>query len=146
MGQYRGDGGVGGMCLFRSSSKCSAHLVHCRSVPWIVFPSLSLTGRIGLLYLPVSFQVMSHRCFVLLVAAASSASSARLSVYLRLSALALLFTSLLACVKSSCALAFAALVRLLFTATFRSFHSWILRKVSAVIHSFCWCLLGPTTS
>lgn len=123
-------GGFGGTSMFRSSSKCSAHLCSCHSVPRMVFPSLSFIGRSGLLYFCDSFLVVSYNCFLLLLAAASSASPARLSMYLHLSALALLLTSLLASVKSSCALAFSALVHLLFTAAFICSLSWILHRAA----------------
>ena len=52
-------GGFGGAGLFRSSSKCSAHLSSCCSFPMIAFPSLSFTGRSGWQYLPDSFLVVS---------------------------------------------------------------------------------------
>ena len=58
----------------------------------------------------------------------------------------LFFTYLLTSAYSSCAFAFAVLVRLLFTAVFFSFRIWTLRKVSTEIHSFCCGVLGPTTS
>lgn len=117
-------GGFGGTSMSRSSSKYSAHL--WSSEDGVSF--LVLIGRSGLLYFCDSFLVVSYNCFMMLLAAASSASSARLSMYLRLSALALLFSSLLASVKSSCAVAFSALVHLLFTAAFICFLSWILRR------------------
>lgn len=94
----------------------------------MVFPSLSFIGRSGLLYFCDSFLMVSYNCFMLLLAAASAASSARLSMYLCLSALALLYSSLLASVKSSYAVVFSALVHLLFTAAFICFLSWILRR------------------
>ena len=37
----------GGSSLFKSSSKCSAHLLSICSVPIMLFPSLSLTDRSG---------------------------------------------------------------------------------------------------
>ena len=90
---FRGFCGAG---LFNSSSKCSAHLFSSPSMPWIVLPFLSLTGRSGQLCLPDSFLLMLYSVFKPFLAAALSPSSVRLSMNLRLSALALFFTFLLA--------------------------------------------------
>ena len=58
----------------------------------------------------------------------------------------LLFTSLSTAVYSSCALALAALVRLLFSTVFLSLLVSSLWMVSAEIHSLCWVFFLPRTS
>ena len=57
-----------------------------------------------------------------------------------------LFTSLSTAVYSSCALALAALVRLLFSTVFLSLLVSSLWMVSAEIHSLCWVFFLPRTS
>ena len=78
--------------------------------------------------------------------AASSASDARLSKYVCLSARILLRVALWACPYSSWALAFSALVRLLFTAAFFPFRPCNDWMDSGEIQSLWLCLLGPSTS
>lgn len=67
-------------------------------------------------------------------------------MYFLLSALMLYFTSLFASVYSVCALAFSALVRLLFRAVFFSFLFSTFFSDCTDIHSFLLCLCGPSTS
>ena len=63
-----------------------------------------------------------------------------------LSAFMLFLTVLFASVYSSCAVAFAALVRLLLIAPFFSFLTCTLLRVSAEMQSFCWYSFFPRTS
>ncbi len=60
---------------------------------WLISVVLVTSDNKGLL-LPVSFLVVSYSCFMLPVAAACSATSARLSIYLCLSVPTILFPSL----------------------------------------------------
>ena len=53
-------GGARGAGRLSVSLKCSAHLALCSSSPGMVFPSLSLTGRLGLLFFPDSALVISY--------------------------------------------------------------------------------------
>ena len=110
-----------------------ARLLSCCSVPVMLLPSLSFTGRSGLLYLPASFQLA-----LLLLPDVDEVAFVQFYT--------LLYLSLLAIVCSSCACASAILVRLLFTADFSSFRTWILRQVSAVIQCFSYCFFRPTMS
>lgn len=103
--------GFRGTGRFRSSSRCSAHRSSCRSVPRMAFPSLSFTGHSGLLY----FCKVSWWCHTAVLCCYWLLLSWPPRPGCQCTALALLFTSLLASVKSSCALAFSALVWLLNT-------------------------------
>ena len=87
-------GGARGAGRLSVSLKCSAHLALCSSSPGMVFPSLSLTGRLGLLFFPDSALVISCSLFMFHWPAAVSASLVSSSVWLLLSFLALFFTCL----------------------------------------------------
>ena len=89
------------------------------------------------LYFHASFLVISYSCFMFPWAGASSASLARSSMKFSFSVFTLFVTALFASVYSSCAVAFAALVRLLLIAPFFSFLTCTLLTVSAEIQSFC---------
>ena len=73
------------------------------------------------LYFPANVLVMSYSCFIFPWADASSASLCRSAMKFSLSVFTLFLTALFASVYSSCAVAFAALVRLLLIAPFFSF-------------------------
>ena len=129
-----------GLGLLSSSPKCSAHLLFvysCQDSPIFISDFLNF---------PANFFVVSYSCFMFLLAAALSASSASPSTKSRLSVLTLFLTSLFAAVYSFWAAAFAALVRLLLTAPFLSFLICIFLIVSAEIQSFCCGFLLPSTS
>ena len=88
-------GGARGAGRLSVSLKCSAHLALCSSSPGMVFPSLSLTGRLGLgFFYPDSALVISYSLFVFRSPAAVSASLVSSSMWLLLSFLALFFTCL----------------------------------------------------
>ncbi|VDP39840.1 unnamed protein product [Schistosoma curassoni] len=128
-------GGFSGPGRFKSSLKCFTHLFRCSSMLVITLPSLISTGRSGLRRFPESFFVMSHSALMFPFLAAFFAIIARSSTYLLLSVSLLLFTCLFTSVYSVCALAFSALVPLVFIAAFLFLLAWILSSVSAVIHS-----------
>ena len=107
-----------------------------RSTPAV--PFLYLIGHSDFLNFPANFFVVSYSCFMILLAAALSASSASPSTKSCLSVLTLFLTSLFA--------AFVALVRLLLTAPFLSFLICIFVIVSAEIQPFCCGFLLPSTS
>ncbi|VDO83318.1 unnamed protein product [Schistosoma margrebowiei] len=111
-------GGFSGAGRFKSSLKCSTHLFRCPSMLMITSPFLFFTGRSGLRRFPESFFVMSYSCLMFPSLAAFSAVFARSYTYLRSSVLMLFFTCLFATVYSACALAFSALVPLVFIAAF----------------------------
>ena len=90
-GMSRGSWSAG---WFKSSEKCSFHLLSCSWTVVRSLPCLSLTGLSACWHLPANVLVMSYRPFRFLCAAASSACLARLSMWPLLSALMLLFTSL----------------------------------------------------
>ncbi|KAK2173967.1 hypothetical protein NP493_840g01043 [Ridgeia piscesae] len=138
-------GGFWGGGRFSSSSKCSLHLFNLSSSLVSTLPFLSLIGLSVRLYFPANFLVISYSCFMFLWADASSAFLARSSMKFALSVFTLLLT-LFASVYSSCAVAFAALVRLLLIASFFSFLTCTLLRVSAEIQSFCWYFFFPRTS
>ena len=73
------------------------------------------------LYILANFSVISYSYFMFLWADASSASMDRSSMKFSLSVVTLFLTALFASIYASCAVAFAALVRLLLTAPFFSF-------------------------
>ena len=52
-------GGAGGAGLLSVYLKCSAHLALCSSSPNRLFPFSSLTGRLGLLFLPERVMLIS---------------------------------------------------------------------------------------
>ena len=79
----------------------------------LIFDGLSVC-----LYFPANFLVISYSCFMFPWAGASSASLVRSSMKFALSVFMLFLTALFASVYSSCAVAFAGLVRLLLIATF----------------------------
>lgn len=114
-------GGLGGVGLFSSYSKCSFNLLLFSISPFSCFTVLSLTGLSCLARFPASFFVMSYRSFMLPAFAACSASVASSSLYFLLSALILCFVILLASAYSFCAFVFSALVLLEFTLAFLSF-------------------------
>ena len=70
------------------------------------------------LYFPANFLVISYSCFMFPWADASSADLARSSMKFALSVFTLFLTAMFASVYSSCAVAFAALVRLLLIGSF----------------------------
>ena len=98
------------------------------------------------LVLSCNFLVISYSCFMFPWADASSSSLARSSMKFALSVFTLFLTALFASVYYSCAVAFAALVRLLLIAPFFSFLTCTLLRVSAEIQSFCWYFFFPRTS
>ena len=86
MGRSASEGKMlGGIGLFNSSLKLPAHRFSCCSVPMTAFPFLYWPDFSGLLYFPESFFVVFYSFFMSLLAAASSAFSARPSMKLRLS-------------------------------------------------------------
>ena len=135
-----------GLGLLSSYPKCSAYLLSCLSTPVGTVPFLSLIGRSDFLNFPANFFVVSYSCFMFLLAAALSASSAGHSTKSRLSVLTFFLISLFAAVCYFWDAAFAALVRLLLTAPFLSFLICIFLIVSAEIQSFCCGFLLPSTS
>ncbi|KAK2190215.1 hypothetical protein NP493_87g11017 [Ridgeia piscesae] len=141
-------GGFWGGGRFSSSSKCSLHLFNWSSSLVSTLPFLSLIGLSVRLYFPANFLIISYSCFMFphTVVSLSSASLARSSMKLALSVFTLFLTALFASVYSSCAVAFAALVRLLLIARFFSFLTCTLLRVSAEIQSFCWYFFFPRTS
>ncbi|KAK2181500.1 hypothetical protein NP493_394g01015 [Ridgeia piscesae] len=139
-------GGFWGGGRFSSSSKCSLHLFNWSSSLVSTLPFLSLIGLSVRLYFPANFLVIPYSCFMFPWADASSASLARSSMKFALSVFTLFLTALFASVYSSCAVAFAALVRLLLIALFFSFLTCTLLRVSAEIQSFCWYFFFPRTS
>ena len=83
--------GSSGPGLSRGLSKSSARLLSCCTVPVMMLPCLSLTGRSDLLYLPAGFLVVSYSCLLFPLPAACSASSVRLLIHIRLCFLTFLY-------------------------------------------------------
>ncbi|KAK2157297.1 hypothetical protein NP493_1886g00009 [Ridgeia piscesae] len=131
---------------FSSSSKCSLHLFNWSSSLVSTLPFLSLIGLSVRLYVPANFLFISYSCFMFPWTDASSASLARSSLKFALSVFTLFLTALFAFVYTSCAVAFAALVRLLLIVPFFSFLTCTFLRVSAEIQSFCWYIFFPRTS
>ena len=129
-----------------SSPNCYAHMLSCLSTPVRTVPFLSLIGRSDFLNFPANFFVVLYSCFIFLLAAALSASSASPSTKSRLSILTLFLTSLFAAVCSFRGATFAALVRLLLTVPFLSFLNFIYLIVFVKIQHFCYGFLLPSTS
>ena len=90
-----------------------------------------------------NFLVISYSCFMFPWADASSASLASSSMKFAMSVFTLFLTALFASVYSSCAVAFAALVRLLLIAPFFSFFNCTLMTVAAENPSSYWYLSFP---
>ena len=139
-GDVSGESGRAG--LLRRSSKCLVHLLSCCSVPVMIFPSLSLTGHTGLLYICLILfswcrTVVSYFCCLLLLLPGCQCSCICLFLHSSLP----LF---LVCLCTS--RAFAAFVRWLLTADLFDFRTWIVRQVSRVIQSSCCCFLKPSPS
>ena len=101
-------GGTDGAGRLSVSLKFSAHRALCCSSPKMMFPSLFLTGRLGLLFLLESVLVISYRCFMFRWPAALSASAVSFSMYVLLSCLARRFTCWFFFQYCACNLCFSA--------------------------------------
>ena len=126
--------------------KLSSHLFNWSSSLVSTLQFFSLMGLSVCLYFPANCLVISYSCFMFPWPDASSASLARTSLKFSLSVVRLFLTALFAFVYTSCAVAFAALVRLLLIAPFFSFLTYTLLTVSTEIQSVCWYFFFPRTS
>ena len=101
-------GGTDGAGRLSVSLKYSTHRAVCCSSPRMMFPSLSFTGRLGLLFLLESVLMISYRRFMFRWPAALSASAVSSSMYVLLSCLTLRFTCWFFFQYCACNLCFSA--------------------------------------
>ena len=133
--------GSSGAGLFRRSLKCSTYLFSSFSADVNIFPSLPLIPLPVNLYYPLLLVFL-----VLPWAAACSAFLAKLSIWLLLSLLILLLTSLWALLYCYCPSASLALALHVFNMTFFLLLYGTLRRVSPYIMSLYWAYILSTVS
>ena len=138
-------GGTDGAGRLSVSLKCSAHRAFCCSSPRMMFPSLPLTGRLGLLFLLESVLVILYRRFIFRWTVALSASAVSSSMYVLFSCLALRFTCWFFFQYCASNLCFSACSCVLLIWFFRCPLLVISVKVSIKSHSLCFLVFLPRT-
>ena len=142
MGKSSSAGYITAVCsgagLFKSSSKCSFHLIFWSSDVVRTVSFVSFTGFLGGILLPDNILVILDSSFMFRCSTAVSASVANSAIYFLLSSFTLFFTSLWYCLYYSWYLLVSARVLALFSLSFTLFLSSISSSVTCVIHCLCF--------